>query len=163
MTTSHRRPSTHRVTVMLGVLVLVLACEDGSAVLGPFPDVDGTWSVIGTSVSGEGCESLALPGPVPLTVRRTNRSLEFEFTTSPSTTVVFRGSINEDGEFEMRWEREEPGFANERSTLEGSFVGDAFTATETTVIDFLDPGLIEIFGTDRCETVMRWEGERLQP
>jgi hypothetical protein len=147
------------------VCVLVVAgCESGPATPRPLPDVDGTWSVLRTSVSGEGCIALPDLSPVPMVFRTTGNQLELEFIPAPSATaLIFRGSLRVDGEFELHWSEDLPEFANTRSTLEGRFVGDAFTANETTESDFFDPGLIDLFDTDHCVTVSQWEGERVQP
>lgn len=155
--------SMNRIAVTVAALTVVMGCEGGPAGVGPLPEVDGTWTVHRTVVSWEGCAPLPDLRPVPMTFRTTGGSLELEFMTSPTTTLLFSGALQEDGDFEIQRNTLDPGFFNDRSLLIGRFVEDTFTATETNELDILDPGLIELMGTDRCESVMHWEGERTQP
>jgi hypothetical protein len=148
---------------MTAVLALSTGCDDGSAITGPLLDVDGEWSVLRTAESGEGCDARSDLRPVIMTVRTMESQLEIEAPRIAEITDIFRGSLQSDGEFELHWEEESPGFSSARATLRGRFVGDAFTAMEAGELVLFDPTLSELLGSDHCETTVLWEGERIRP
>jgi hypothetical protein len=147
--------------VTASLLVLAAGCSDGSAITAPLPAVDGTWSVLRTAVNTVGCDVLLDPEPTPFVFRSTDGVLEVGLPLGPGRELILRGVIEADGEFQLHWEEDNPGFASESIRLDGRFVGDALTAIERSETVFIDPRLIELFGSERCETTIRWEGERV--
>ena len=98
-----------------------------------------------------------------MTVRTMESQLEIEAPRFAEITDTFRGSLQSDGEFEVHWEEEDPGYSSARATLHGRFVGDAFTATEAFELVLFDSTLIELLGSDHCETTALWKGGRIRP
>jgi hypothetical protein len=46
-------------------------------------------------------------------------------------------------------------------SVQGEFSGDLLTAIQSSEVVYLDPEFIEVFGIERCETTIRWGGERV--
>lgn len=150
-----------RTVVIVALLVPHLGCANGSSIAGPSPEVAGMWSLVRTVVSSEGCRVLLDPTPIQIVIRAEGRMLEVDVPLPPDAALTLRGSIEPDGNFEVRREVEDPGFSSETIVVEGRFAGDAFSGTEMSDVRFFLPEVIDLLGSERCKTIIHWESERV--
>jgi hypothetical protein len=144
----------------MALFVSIPRCADGDGITGPPPDVAGSWLLVRTLVSAQGCGVLLDPSPFEVTFHTTDSFLELEIPSPIDPELTMVGSIEQDGDFQLSSELELPGFSIETTTVQGRFAADALTAIQTSEVVYLDPEFIEIFGIERCESTIRWEGER---
>lgn len=149
-------------TGVVSLPLLLGGCGNGKSIAGPTPDVAGTWSVVRTVVSSEGCEVLLLPTPIEMAIREVDFSaIEVDVPLSAGAVLTLVGMIESDGDFEVGRVIDEPGFSHETIVVKGSFTGDAFSGIQTSDSRYFAPELIELLGSDHCRSVIRWEGERV--
>jgi hypothetical protein len=122
--------------------------------------VSGSWLLVRTLVSADGCDVFIDPSPIEIAIRNAEDALEVDVPVPSVGILDLVGTIDSDGGFEVRREIDDPPLSRETIVVAGSFSGDSFTAVESSTVVFLDPFLIELFGSDHCDTVVGWEGER---
>jgi hypothetical protein len=154
------RSRTATATVMIAIFTWGAGCSNRSTIVGPLPMVDGTWLVQRTVVSARSCGLLLDGLPAEFVFRTVGDALDVVLATPTDPQHAMTGFLESDGDFELQSAPEIPGFSREAATVRGRFARDALTAIQTSEVVYLDPEFIEIFGIERCESTIRWEGER---
>ena len=154
------RSRTAAATVMIAIFIWGAGCSNRSTIVGPLPMVDGTWLVQRTVVSARSCGLLLDGLPDEFAFHTAGDALEVVLAIPIDPQHVMTGFLENDGDFELQSAPEVPGFSRETATVRGRFAGDALNATQTSEVVYLDSEFIEMFGIERCEAMIRWEGER---